>query len=381
MRWITLFLSIILVIPGFSIPNRGQAQEISVPEVSARAAAVIDVPSGRILYQKEADKRMRIASLTKVMTAIVAIEEGDLDQKVKVGPGAVGVEGSSIYLKQGERISLEHLLYGLMLRSGNDAAVAIAEHIGGSLEGFVYMMNEKARYLGLQGTHFENPHGLDAPHHYSTASDMARLTAYALKNPKFRQIVSTPVKTVPWPGEDWHRKWYNKNKMLRLYPGADGVKTGYTKRSKRTLISSATRDGRQLATVTLNAPDDWDDSMHLLEYGFQRFQALEVIRKGETMADVPADGPRRKEEWRVVASSGFSYPLTDQEQDRIKVVPVITYPLSRVDREGMRVGTARVYLDEEPIGSVPLVTKTTQAEDTVFTDWWSVLARVLGRGG
>ncbi len=191
-------------------------------ELSAKAAAVIDVQSGRILYEKNAGKQMRIASLTKIMTAIVAIENGDLKEKVKVKPRAVGVEGSSIYLKPGEEIPLEHLLYGLMLRSGNDAAVAIAEHVGGSMEGFVYKMNEKAEYLGLENTHFRNPHGLDAPQHYSSAEDLARLTAYALKNPVFRKIVSTQVKTVPWPGEQWHRKWYNKNKMLRLYPGGDG---------------------------------------------------------------------------------------------------------------------------------------------------------------
>ena len=203
-------------------------------ELSAKAAAVIDVQSGRILYEKNAGKQMRIASLTKIMTAIVAIENGDLKEKVKVKPRAVGVEGSSIYLKPGEEIPLEHLLYGLMLRSGNDAAVAIAEHVGGSMEGFVYKMNEKAEYLGLENTHFRNPHGLDAPEHYSSAEDLARLTAYALKNPVFRKIVSTQVKTVPWPGEQWHRKWYNKNKMLRLYPGGDGVKTGFTKLSRRT---------------------------------------------------------------------------------------------------------------------------------------------------
>lgn len=224
---------VLILIPLLAWPSwirAEMAEELSKPSTHAESAALIDVTSGRILFSKEGDKQMRIASLTKIMTAIVAIENGKLDDKVKVSAAAFGKEGSSIYLKLGEEMSLENMLYGLMLRSGNDAATAIAEHVGGSEEGFVLMMNQKAEEIGLRGTHFMNPHGLDADGHYSTASDMARLTAYALQNPVFKRIVATEQKSAPNPNESWDYSWHNKNKMLRLYEGADGVKTGYTKR-------------------------------------------------------------------------------------------------------------------------------------------------------
>ncbi|PTM58634.1 D-alanyl-D-alanine carboxypeptidase family protein [Desmospora activa] len=374
MRMMAILCAVALVWTARVPQAAGEEDSLSL---SAHAAAVIDVESGRLLYEKEANKQMRIASLTKIMTAIVALENSDLQEKVKVGPRAVGVEGSSIYLQQGEEVPLEHLLYGLMLRSGNDAAVAIAEHVGGSLEGFVMLMNEKAEYLGLEQTHFANPHGLDAPEHYSSAADMARLTAYALRNPHFKKIVSTPIKTVPWPGEEWHRKWYNKNKMLRLYPGADGVKTGYTKLSKRTLVSSATRNGRQVATVTLNAPDDWDDSMHLLEYGFNQFERVPLLEKGEQVADMPeSEDPG----WVAVAEKGFTYPLKEEERNRIQVKPMLTLPAAAIQEKGRRVGTARIYVDGKQVGSIPLVSQVKQVETgSLFTSWLQVLGYMAGR--
>ncbi|MFD1427807.1 D-alanyl-D-alanine carboxypeptidase [Kroppenstedtia sanguinis] len=371
-RWLfSMWIGCVLVfLPAESWASR-RLDPVELSAVSAQAAAMIDVQSGRILYEKNAGQQMRIASLTKIMTAIVAIEDGDLTEKVKVKPGAVGVEGSSIYLKPGEEIPLEHLLYGLMLRSGNDAAVAIAEHIGGSVEGFVYKMNEKAEYLGLEKTHFQNPHGLDAKEHYSSAGDLARLTAYALKNPVFRKIVSTQVKTLPWPGEEWHRKWYNKNKMLRLYPGGDGVKTGFTKLSRRTLVSSATREGRQIATVTLNAPDDWEDSMKLLEYGFRQFQPVQLVKKGKKFSS----GQKERDSLEIVASRSFTYPLLEKEQTQVEVRPMITYPLKKARVAGIRVGTARIFVEGKPVGSIPLITQG-ESEETVWGDWFTVLASI-----
>jgi D-alanyl-D-alanine carboxypeptidase len=229
----------------------------------------MDVNSERIIYEHNGGKKMRIASLTKIMTAIVAIEHGKLEETVTVGRNAFAKEGSSLYLKLGEQMSLEHLIYGLMLRSGNDAAVAIAEHVGGSLDGFVYMMNEKATWIGMSASHFANPHGLDdSDEHYSTSNDMAKLTRYALQNEVFREIVKSKWKQVENPHEAWDYRWYNKNKLLALYPGADGVKTGYTKKAKRCLVSSATRESRQLVVVTLNDPTDWVDHMRLFDHGF-----------------------------------------------------------------------------------------------------------------
>ncbi|WP_052154287.1 D-alanyl-D-alanine carboxypeptidase family protein [Thermoactinomyces daqus] len=367
---ILLFMLLLNGSPGI---KQAWAEQDLAP--GAQAAILYDATSGRILYQKNADKEMLIASLTKIMTAIIAIENGKMNELVTVGPNAAGVEGSSIYLKQGEKIPLSTLLYGLMLRSGNDAAVAIAEHIGGSLEGFVYMMNEKAAYLGMVHTHFVNPHGLDMPGHYSSAWDLAILTAYALKNPIFQEIVKTEVKTVPWPGEKWHRKFYNKNKMLRFYKWADGVKTGYTKKARRTLVSSATKDGHQLITVTLNDGDDWKDSMNMLEYGFNHYDLLPVLVKGQDLL--------RKEymteddqKFRVVSEITYRYPLTVDERKKITVEPVITYPLHLVEQNRMQVGTARIFLDDQLIGSAPLVVQYTN-EPSVWNRWKEMMGYVF----
>lgn len=345
---------------------------------NARAAILMDATSGRVLYGKNVDEEMLIASLTKIMTAIIAIEQGDLNELVTVGPNAVGVEGSSIYLKLGEKLPLSTLLYGLMLQSGNDAAVAIAEHIGGSVEGFVYLMNEKAEYLGLEHTRFANPHGLDHQEHYSSARDLAILTSYALKNETFREIVKTEVKVVPWPGEKWHRKIYNKNKMLRLYQWADGVKTGYTKKAGRTLVSSATNGEERLVTVTLNDGDDWKESMMMFEYGFKHYDLVSILKKGQIVIETPIQTKDDKE-FYVVAGTTFQYSLTDEEKKKITIEPVITIPNRLVKHANMQVGNARIYIDGEWVGSVPLVTEEMN-KPSVFRTFRQLLSFVSGRG-
>ncbi len=332
------------------------------PDVSAEAAALIDVASGRILYAKNGSKKMRIASLTKTMTAIVAIESGRLQDVVTVPKEAVGVDGSSIYLKQGEKLTLEELLYGLMLRSGNDAAVAVAHHVGGSVPGFVYLMNEKAALIGMTHTNFTNPHGLDDSNmHYSTAEDMAKLSAYALHNPVFRQIVSTKVKSISWEGEKWDRRLQNKNKLLHLYNGADGVKTGYTKLAKRCLASSATRDGRQLAAITLNAPDDWNDSMKLLDWGFEHFAVSRVVTKGQTVqASFAAEDPSL----RLVTINEFAYPLQNGEAEQLRTQVELVQPSVTKRMVGSHVGFLQVYLGDRLIGRVPLTVQDSSPVST-----------------
>lgn len=337
-------LHILLIFALLTAVCAGAAPAAAAPErigTSAEAAALIDVKSGRLLYAQQGDKRMRIASLTKIMTAIVAIEQGKLSDKVKVSKNAYGKEGSSIYLKLDEEMSLHHLLYGLMLRSGNDAATAIAEHVGGSEQGFVFLMNEKAKELGMSGSRFMNPHGLDHADHYSTANDMARLTAYALANPVFRDIVKTEVKKVPNLHESWDYVWTNKNKMLNIYEGSDGVKTGYTKTAKRCLVSSATRNGQQLAVVTLNDPKDWLDHSRLLDWGFRHFKLTELVKKNEPV------------EAGMVAGGSFSYALSEGEAARITKQPEWTDKNSAAYRLG-EAGKLTVYLDGKPVGAVPL---------------------------
>ena len=246
--------------------------------VSAESAVLIEVSGGRVIYEKNAYSRMPMASTTKIMTALVAIECGDLDRIVSVSEKAVGVEGSSIYLYPGEKLSMRDLIYALMLESANDAAAAIAISTAGTVEEFARLMNLKAEEIGLEDTHFENPHGLDSEQHYTTAYDLACLSAYALRNDCFREIVSTYKRVIPLRDNEGSRVLLNHNRLLRSYDGAIGVKTGFTRKSGRCLVSSAERDGVTLVSVTLNAPDDWNDHREMLDLGFKLFEKLTLCR-------------------------------------------------------------------------------------------------------
>lgn len=380
-------LVVFLFIQLVWMPVQDAAASAGPPGLSAEGAALIDVASGRILYSKNGSKKMRIASLTKTMTAIVAIENGQLKDHVTVPPEAVGVEGSSIYLKKNEKLSLEELLYGLMLRSGNDAAVTVATHVGGSVPGFVYMMNEKAALIGMTHTNFTNPHGLDDSNmHYSTAEDMAKLSAYALRNPTFRQIVSTKVKDISWEGEEYDRRLLNKNKMLHLYNGADGVKTGYTKLAKRCLAASATRDGRQLATITLNASDDWNDSAKMLDWGFQHFSMKQLVGLGQSIQ--PESFVKVEEGTHLVTTNAFTYPLQVDEENNVQKRIVISESVITEKMNGQLIGFLQFHLKDQMIGQVPLkvqVDTPTWAHQqmtvapTFWQQFWNLVAGGLFR--
>ena len=229
--------------------------------ISATAAVLMDADTGEILYEKNAQQQMLIASITKIMTALVALESAPLQQEITVTQAHM-VEGSSMYLAPGERVTVEELLYGLMLCSGNDAALALAEGCCGSVEAFVAQMNDKAAQLGMTGTSFANPNGLDDENHYSTALDMARLAAYAVRNPAFVRLCSTMQMSTA------QRTMSNHNRLLRSLEGCIGLKTGYTMAAGRTLVSCVVRDGRTLVAVTLQDGNDWVDHQSLYEYGF-----------------------------------------------------------------------------------------------------------------
>lgn len=250
-------------------------------KVSAESAILIDADSGNIIYEYNAEARLPMASTTKIMTALVAIENCPIEKTVTVTKQAVGIEGSSIYLYEGEKLCMEDLLYALLLESANDAATAIAIEVGGSVESFADMMNEKAKSLGLCNTSFQNPHGLDSEEHYTTAHDLAIIARAALANPTLEKIFSTEKKTIPLNSEEGVRLLINHNKLLRMYDGTIGVKTGYTKRSGRCLVSAAERDGVRLIAVTLNAPNDWQDHTDMLDYGFETYEYVTLCKKGE----------------------------------------------------------------------------------------------------
>ncbi len=276
-RLATLFLCLLLLLPLFCFRARAD-----VPKgISARSCILIEASTGRILYEKDAHSKMPMASTTKIMTGLLAIESGKLDDIISVSKGAVSVEGSSVYLTENEKISIKELVYALMLESANDAAAALAISLCGSVESFAGKMNQKAAELGLSDTSFANPHGLDNENHYTTAYDLARLSAYALENEQFREIVSTHKKVLSDENGSKKRYLTNHNRLLRSYDGIIGVKTGFTKKSGRCLVSAAERDGVRLVCVTLNAPDDWNDHKMLLDYGFSKLECVIDLKAGE----------------------------------------------------------------------------------------------------
>ncbi|WP_342433920.1 D-alanyl-D-alanine carboxypeptidase family protein [Neobacillus sp. FSL H8-0543] len=333
------------------ITNIPQKVDASV-SVSARGAVLMEQESGRILFEKDAYTKKRIASITKIMTAILAIESGKMDELVKVSVQATRAEGSSVYLKPGEKIKLEHLVYGLMLRSGNDAAIAIAEHVGGSLDGFVYIMNQKAREIGMLNTHFANPHGLDDHEdHYSTAYDMALLMRYAMKYKKFQKVTGTKVHKAPNPTESWDREWKNKNRLLTKYKYATGGKTGYTKRAKRTLVTTASKGDMSLIAVTINASDDWNDHIAMFESGFKGFDMAEVLTKGS----IKINNKHYKK--HLYLKNTVVYPATEEEMDLFSIKYKLDKPSEDWDRKVGHeeiVGKAVVSLDGRVVKEVPI---------------------------
>ena len=269
---IAFSLAFFLILPLFLL--KINAENDVLGKISAQSAILIEAQSGKVLYSKNAEKRLPMASTTKIMTAILAIECGiSLDSVVKISKDAVGIEGSSIYLKEGEELSFEALIYGLLLCSANDAAVALALAVGGTLEHFVDLMNQKATSLGLCNTHFTNPHGLHDENHFTTAHDLALLMAYCVKNPIFLNI-SGCEKKIFSSSENLSRVMINHNRLLRTYSGLIAGKTGYTKSSGRCLVTSAERDGLRLIAVTLNAPNDWQDHTNLFDFGFESYRMI-----------------------------------------------------------------------------------------------------------
>ena len=322
-------------------------------QVSAASAILYHPASGSFLYEKNADLRRGIASTTKIVTALTVLErDEDLDRTVTIPPEACGVEGSSLYLKAGETMTVRDLLYGLLLASANDAAAALAILSSGTVERFAERMNETAVSYGLSDSHFANPHGLDAEQHYSTAKDLAKITAAALENEVFREIVST--KRYAIEGADGTSRYLrNHNKLLDLFPGCIGVKTGFTKKCGRCLVIAAERDGELLIAVTLNAPNDWNDHSLLLEYGFSQLEKQTLLQKGEYTIDLPvlngkADTARLTNTEAVELTVPVGSPLPER---RVKLPRFLTAPLN----EGEIVGYVDYVLNGKIVGSSPLV--------------------------
>lgn len=328
--------------------------ESAAPTVSAQSAIVIEKNSGRVLYSKNAEQRLPMASTTKIITAITALEAEscDIDATIEISASAAGVEGSSMYLETGEKMTLRELLYGLMLSSGNDAAVAIAEHTAGSAESFAELMNQKAQAVGANSSHFTNPNGLPDDNHYSTAADMARITAYAMKNDVFAEIVRTKNYKITGEGKAYQRTLTNHNKLLSMYDGCIGVKTGFTKAAGRCLVSAAERDGMTLICVTLNAPSDWSDHAAMLDYGFENYTYTRLADTETPVCAAEVDGSDAGA-IPIYPECEICYPLAEGEKctTETELYPELCAPIA----QGEAVGKISVILNGKKTDSAALV--------------------------
>ena len=338
---------------------------------TARAACVLEVETGRVLFEKEMHRRLPMASTTKVMTALLALERGELTDAVTCSKRAFGVPGTSIYLAEGETLTLEEMLLGLMLASGNDAAAAIAEHIGGSLPQFVQLMNERARELGAKNTHFANPHGLPDDTHVTTAYDLALIAREAMKNPLFRRLVSTKEATISWQGRDYGRKLHNKNRLLRDYPGATGIKTGFTSRAGRCLVFGAERDGMELVGVVLGCANWFNEAARLLDRCFERYSFVRVLGPGQSAGQIPVlDGKADKTQLCVMQD--MCLPL--EEGERVQLVLDVPEALRAPVYPGMHAGTAHLVSGSEILMSAEVVAANRVDSKRIVLDVRRVMA-------
>ncbi len=338
----------------------------------ASCAVLMDAESGRVLYEQDAHKPRLIASITKLMTALVAVEQAeDLDETVAVKGEWLGSEGSSIYLKAGEEMSLRGLLYGLLLQSGNDAAMVIACHTAGSVETFVALMNRRAAELGMRDSSFANPSGLDDENHYSTAYDMALLARACLANGTVAEICAARSITI---GD---RTFVNHNKLLHRYEGCVGMKTGFTEKAGRTLVSAATRDGQTLVCVTLNDGDDWNDHTKLLDYGFQTYPRQVLCGEGEVLGAVPVEGSLIPAVAAVTAAE-TGYPL--KEGEKLTMDVELAGPVRAPFGAGQPLGTAVWKKNGEIVARVPLAAQSGAGLDVrePLTFWQRLWAGISG---
>ena len=360
MRKLLLLLTAVMLL---SLPRIAAAEEVGT---SALACVIIDEASGRVLLSHHADEPLPMASTTKVMTALLAIELGDPDAPVTCSRTAFGVPGTSIYLSEGETLTLRQMLYGLMLASGNDAATAIAEHIGGTVDDFCAMMTARAAELGCMSTVFLTPHGLPQEGHYTTARDLALIAREAMTHELFREIVGTQRAAIPWEGRSYDRVLNNKNRLLSTYEGATGIKTGYTKKAGRCLVFGAEREGIRIIGVVLNCPDWFGEAARLMDMAFERYEAVTMLHMGDAAGCVPVtlcadpsvDALLSADLTGVVAKG--TIPQVEIDLPDTVEAPVI---------KGQRLGTARLVSGGMTVAEVPLVAASTLHRDDFPARW------------
>lgn len=349
--------------------------EASPLNLSAKSAIVIEATTGEILYEKNADERRYPASTTKMMTLITALEAGNLNDIVTVSPNSANTEGSSMDLMLMDRLKMHDLLYGVALVSGNDATVAIAEHISGSVSNFAKLMTDKAHGIGALNTQFTNSSGLPDPDHYSTAHDLARIAAFGYKNPKFAEIVGTSQKNIS-RNDHQEELFYNQNKLLRMYSGANGVKTGYTNDAGRCFVSAAKRGNIQLITVVLDADTMWEDSIALLDYGFSQLQETEIVHAGDAAGTIQVTNGRTDAASAVISNS-LVVPLTQSSRDEIQTVVEISKTIRAPVSAGQKVGVVKIMYHDKEIASTAVVAAEAINPNTFFQKIKNFFARLF----
>ena len=344
-----LFLILIFLIPI----------SIRAIDTSATSSILMDIDSNRILYEENIHKVRSVASISKIMTAIIAIESGKLNNKITIGDEINTSYGSGIYIKEGEVLTLKDLVYGLMLRSGNDAALAIAHYVGGSVSEFVDLMNKKAKELKMTNTTFNNPSGLDQEKgNYSTAYDMAILTSYAMRNKEYKKITGT--KKYPLTTNKNTYVWINKNKLLSLYKYTTGGKTGFTEIAKRTLVSTASKNNINLVVVTLNDGNDWQDHQNLFEYGFNNYTKIKLLEKGK----INIYNEYYYEDYDMYIKNNFSYLVGNNEEDSV----IFKYEIEKKRKinNGDKIGKLIIYIGDKKIHEEKVYVKEKVEKSSIF---------------
>ena len=354
------------------------APNVYALDLSAECAYLIIADSGECLYDKNGSMMHSIASTTKIMTAITAIENSNMQEVVTVSANAASQEGSSIYLRTGNKVNLKDLICGMLINSGNDAACAVAEHVGGSIEDFANMMNDKAKELGANDSSFKNPSGLDQEGHYSTAADLAKIAAYSMTNETFREIVSTKNQQINVDSDICYLK--NHNKLLWNYEGCTGIKTGYTKRTGRCLVSAAEKDGIELIAVTLDAPDDWNDHKKMLDYGFSNTELKQPVKKGDILKTFEFDN------YSFNAVANDTVTVAKKKNSPLKadvILHTIKEPTVQIE-EGEKVGYLECIVDGKKIKEVDLISDRRvemieENKDNFISFFWKKLKNMLRR--
>ena len=343
--------------PEFSVTPIQNTRPVPVgdklPNMTATSAIVIEAKTGHIIYQREANRRMFPASTTKMMTLITALENNKLDEIVTVGKNAAGAEGSTLWLIEGEKIPLGEMLSGMMMISGNDAAIAIAEHVDGSVSKFAAHMTKRAKELGAVNTNFTNANGLPDPNHYTTAYDLAIMAAHGYTLNNFEDIVSSKEKIFSWVHDDTHLL-RNENQMLWLYQGGNGVKTGYTDAAGRCLISASNRNGIQLIAVVLDSLYMWNDSIELLDYGFSKVENKALIKPNETIDTVPVLSGR-KHTMKVKTTDEVVMPVFTDDKDAYELNCEMPSFLKAPIKKGDTVGKVKVLCDGKEVGESKII--------------------------